>query len=141
MEKEQLKRVDRINYRFSETLDKKARRLQIIYILYCIIGYVGLGIMTINTHEKNDFIIPLATLIFGASSKEILSSTIYRINKYPEKLNFKYRRLEKKLNGVAAMMQTIIIIIYFGLTSDSLLYSIILILVSSYLFIYRFNKN
>lgn len=55
MEKEQLKRVDRINYRFSETLDKKARRLQIIYILYCIIGYVGLGIMTINTHEKKRF--------------------------------------------------------------------------------------
>lgn len=141
MEKEQLKRVDRINYKFLETLDKKAKRLQIIYILYCIIGYVGLGIMTINTHEKNDFIIPLATLIFGASSKEILSSTIYRINKYPEKLNFKYRRLEKKLNGFAAMMQTVIIIIYFGLTSDLLLYSIVLLLVSLYLFMYRFYKN
>lgn len=141
MEEEHPKRVNRINYKFIETLDKKARRLQKIYLLYCLLGYFGLFIMIHNTNGKNDFIVPLATLIFGASSKEILSSTIYRINKYPEKLNFKYRRLEKQLNGAAAMMQTVIIIIYFGLTSDLLLYSIVLILVSFYLFMYRFNKN
>ncbi|MCO6321390.1 hypothetical protein [Staphylococcus epidermidis] len=141
MEKEQLKRVDRINYKFVGTLDKKARRLQIIYILYCIIGYVGLGMMTINTHQKNDFIIPLATLIFGSASKDILSYTIYRINNYPEKLNSKYRRLEKKLNAAAALMQTVIIIMYFEKTSNSLLFSTILVLVSLYLYMYRFNKN
>lgn len=141
MEKEHPKRVDRIKYKFIETLDKKARRLQKIYILYCLLGYVGLFIMIHHTNGKNDFIVPLATLIFGSASKEILSSTIYRINNYPEKLNLKYRRLEKELNSAAAMMQTGIIIIYFGLTSNLLLYSIVLILVSLYLFMYRFKKK
>lgn len=105
---EKLSRMERLH--FKKTLDKEAKRLFILYTVYCILGYLILGIIvTFTTYSLSSVV---ATVIFGTAYKDVLHGNISKINNYPEKLNRQYRKLEIVLTKMAASLQTAIILIF-----------------------------
>lgn len=102
-----------------------------------------------NNHTKINIeysaLISLITVIFGNGIKDAVTFAIHSSHNYPEKLNSEARKTEKFLHGLLNFFNIILVLIIFIGMFDHYIINIILFMIlmplSTYLFVYGLEKS